>query len=120
MPKGVARNGRVSCKNTPRAMVSPSTRDLEWAAGFLEGEGSFLRHHRGGHYVNASQVNPEPVNRLKALFGGNITPVRAKGRRAAYGMWQVCGTRARGVAMTLYDLLSVKRQGQIRTMLGAA
>ncbi len=42
-----------------------------WAAGFLEGEGYF---ERGKWRMGAAQVNREPLDRLKDVFGGNIYP----------------------------------------------
>lgn len=43
-----------------------STLQLAWAAGFIEGEGSF------SNTVTAAQVQKEPIERLHALFGGRI------------------------------------------------
>lgn len=50
---------------------------IAWAAGFLEGEGWFAyRDSRKGATshprMGANQVNREPLERLQALFGGNI------------------------------------------------
>lgn len=99
------------------ATVTPTTRDLYWAAGFLEGEGYF-GHTGGSEVVRAPQVNPEPVERLLKLFGGRVTLNKRKtpaGNDTQYWVWQVSGARARGVMMTLYSLLSNKRQAQIET-----
>lgn len=46
--------------------------DLAWAAGFLEGEGSFCIRSNGRWFLGAGQVDREPLERLQALFGGNI------------------------------------------------
>ena len=88
-------------------------RDLGWAAGFLEGEGSFNR--RGCERVSAVQVNKEPVDRLLALFGG--ATVQYERKHPVWKptwQWYISGSRARGVMMTLFPLLSHKRQDQIR------
>lgn len=99
---------------TKKATVHPTTRDLEWAAGFLEGEGSFDRRtgKKNSGRVQAYQVNFEPIGRLLALFGG-----AAKKYRQAGWYWYACGSRARGIMMTLYPLMSARRQEQIRVAL---
>jgi hypothetical protein len=105
-----------------RATVSPTVRDLEWAAGFLDGEGCFIRaksSKRGCEMVAAPQKDPELLVRLQSLFGGNLTK-----RLTKWGyhinVWQVYGSRARGVMMTLFSLLSTKRQTAIRLALTGA
>lgn len=95
--------------STPRATVTPTVRDLEWAAGFLEGEGSFSPSARS-HRVAASQNTREPLERLQRLFGGSIC---ANTTTNNVLVWQTYGSRARGVAFTLYPLLSMRRQAQI-------
>lgn len=109
---------------TAKATVHPTGRDIAWAAGFLEGEGSFYRSSKtakGTAYVVAYQNNPEPVNRMLALFGGSLAQ-RAPRRRCPTGawVWRASGARARGVCMTMYPLMSEKRRGQIREALGHA
>ena len=108
-------------KTTPKAAISPTARDLEWAAGFLEGEGSFTMGKPGqriGQRVMAVQVNPEPLLRLQRLFGGGFSPIRRqRSEQQEAFAWRVCGARARGVMMTLYLLLSQRRREQIRVAL---
>ncbi len=106
-----------------------STRDLEWAAGFLEGEGSFsstssiagnteLDRKRYFHQrISAVQVNPDPLGRLKSLFGGNISLTAARGKSKEIFCWSVGGAKARGVMLTLYTLLSDRRKNQIEVAL---
>lgn len=96
---------------TNKACASPTVRDLEWAAGFIEGEGSFpnMKHPR----VCVTQKNLEPLQRLVRLFGGRIYSVKNRD----WAIWQISGPRARGVMMTLYSLMSKRRRGQIRLML---
>lgn len=60
--------------------MSISLVQLGWAAGFLEGEGSFT--NGGSPCVSAGQVQREPLERLSALFGGRIS------QRAPKGVWQ--------------------------------
>lgn len=124
MRPGVRRNGR-QFKGTARASDKPTTRDLEWAAGFLEGEGCFYRDQRrtGGLRVTVAQVNLAPLERLSALFGGNVRLLRRHTRNPRHkdcGDWTIFGNRAAGVMLTLYVLLSTARQAQIRKCLGGA
>lgn len=94
--------------------------ELIWAAGFLEGEGSF---HIGKVskwqqlVVSASQVQLWPLEVLKKSFGGSIYKEPTKGRRQECGKWVVTGPRAAGVMMTLFALLSPRRQEQIKKAL---
>lgn len=92
-------------------MVTP--RQLEWAAGFLEGEGPFVMDP--GIRVSAGQVQREPLDRLVALFGGRIRPVTGRNLHA----WQVSGKAAAGIMMTLYGLMSPRRKDQIARSLAA-
>lgn len=111
-------------RGTKKAAVQPTLRDLAWAAGFLEGEGSFSRTGRAdgtgpsGERVTASQNNREPLDRLAALFGGQprFVPNRKNplSKQPGIWRWEITGPRARGVAMTIYSLLSLQRRAQIR------
>lgn len=99
--------------------------DLHWAAGFLEGEGSFkatncYRDKKSTSYsvnLHISAVQAEsyaPLNRLKFLFGGAICKVkRYQAHHRERKCWTACGAEAAGAMMTLYSLLSTKRKTQI-------
>ena len=88
-------------------------RDLEWAAGFLEGEGSFS----GGRWIRigAAQVQKWPLERLQRLFGGSIVPhhVKSTGKQQPCNQWRLTGHQAAAVMMTLFSLLSPRRKEQI-------
>lgn len=93
--------------------------DLYWAAGFLEGEGCFATDKTKSPKtrVSAHQVNPEPLERLLAMFGGRLRfEIRNKPASDIW-VWTVNGSCARGVMMTLYSLLSKRRQQQVRIAL---
>jgi hypothetical protein len=112
--RGNPGNGRGrEWASTRRATRRPTLRELEWAAGFLEGEASF-----SGGRIHVSQVNPEPLKRLLDIFGGNINEPRqrAVGCRPI-GEWRVSGARARGVLLTIFELMSQRRKAQIRKAL---
>mgnify|MGYP001579347377 CR=1 FL=1 len=105
-----------------QARVSPTTAALAWAAGFIEGEGTFtpLRvKERLYQRLTAYQNNLEPLEKLQALFGGSIwgfTTKRTQARELGH-TWHVNGARARGVMLTLWTFLSAKRRGQLRSAL---
>src|SRR5690349_1350424 len=69
---------------TPKATATPAIADLAWAAGFLEGEGSFQRTGRpgkaGSMLVSAPQVNAEPLMRLQTILGGRVGLRSRKGQ----------------------------------------
>lgn len=89
------------------------THDLYWAAGFMEGEGSFM-NQRNNISLSAVQVQREPLDRLHAMFGGSICKCKGRNERASdYFKWQVTGTPAAGLAMTLFSLMSPRRKDQI-------
>ena len=90
-----------------------SDRDLGWAAGFLEGEGTFYSGHGIG--VTAAQVQREPLERLQRLFGGKISR-RLDHRKITHHpchKWYTSGFRAAAIMMTVYSLMSPKRQEKI-------
>lgn len=100
-------------------MLTP--RFLGWTAGFLEGEGHFYlarnRHNGASPRVVVSQVQREPLDRLKRYFGGYIYwhPHKGKGIH----QWHVSGPTAIGVMMTVYAMMSVKYRAQIRPVIDA-
>jgi len=92
------------------------TTELFWAAGFMEGEGSFhCDKEKSLVRISTPQNVREPLERLLALFGGVIR-LRAqtyKGQPRPIFVWDAVGTRAVGIMMTLYTLLSQKRREQV-------
>lgn len=101
---------------TPRAKIAPSREELYWAAGFLDGEGSF-----DSKKVSASQNDPELLHRLQDIFGGSVNGYKA--RRATHAPmfyhWITSGSRGRGIMMTLYQLLSTRRKARIKMALAS-
>lgn len=113
-------------QSMPKAVSRPSTIELGWIAGFLDGEGSFSTAGTKNYpceTVGASQVERDPLERLQRALGGTIREKKNSangfGGRGC-GMireWKVYGSRARGVMLTVYPLMSERRQGQIRAAL---
>ena len=113
------RTGMLGRVTSPSATVQPRLRDLAWAAGFLEGEGSFSK---GSNRVSASQCQREPLDRLAEMFGGTVRERKDRTERPWHQQqihqWDVSGSRARGVMMTIYLFMSPRRRSQIRASLG--
>lgn len=105
----------------PEPTRIPSSEELAWAAGFLEGEGSFVRTNRGKYFginVIAKQVNPEPPLRLQAIFGGSVRNRAPVGiGRKPYSEWVASGSRARSVIAAVWTWLSAHRKRQINAVL---
>lgn len=91
--------------------------DVAWAAGFLEGEGTFC--NAGSPRVDCGQAQREPLERLVALFGGSLT-LRKKtngfGSKPIW-IWRLYANEAVQVMMTLYVLMSPKRKAEIEAAL---
>lgn len=91
--------------------------DIHWAAGFLEGEGSFtynLANYQTS--IQVAQVQVEPLERLHRWFGGRVCGPYGDNQEthSPYYRWIVTGPRARGVMHTVYSLMSPRRKEQIR------
>lgn len=92
--------------------------DIAWAAGFIEGDGSFTatNSRRTCPCVSAVQMTMEPIEKLLRLFGGRVyTWTHTQGH--IYSKWYVAGARAAGLMMTLYPLMSQRRKDQIEKSL---
>jgi hypothetical protein len=109
--------GRESPK-TPKAVLTPTIRDIAWAAGLFEGEGCAIYASQTTR-LSVSQNDPWILETLALLFGGRIQKRRSRNKLSdnAQWAWTVSGARARGVGMTIYPLLSPRRQAQMRKAL---
>ena len=86
-----------------------------WAAGFLDGEGTIRLENRPKFgavmlEVQAVQVNPVPLLRLKALWGGSISLQKMKPPFADAYHWNVKGRSAIAICAELLPYLTVKRR----------
>ena len=101
----------------------PSMLDISWAAGVIEGEGTFdltrsKPHLQGSARVSAVQKKPWMMVRLKALFGGSIYTSSNQGLgNGDVTRWMLCGVRARGLMMTVYTFMSPHKKKIIKTIL---
>ncbi len=100
------------------------TRELHWAAGFLDGEGCFSHNRPGEPVLTACQASdPELLMRLHKLFGGNVYKRKpehyGKLTRKEIYEWRCHGVKAVGAMMTLYSLMSMRRKTRIRELIAA-
>ena len=101
------------------ASYSPTAKDLAWAAGFIEGEGT-MDWDRGRGRIAANQVTREPLEWLLSMFGGHIysrMPTEGIGKKRVYN-WIATGPRARGIMFSLFSFLTERRREQIKSALG--
>ncbi|NOV24164.1 hypothetical protein E5S69_11640 [Cupriavidus necator] len=96
-----------------------TVREIAWAAGFLEGEGSFTQS-RTCPAVTAAQVQREPLERLQAIFGGTVRLIDRANRKPTeqpHYRWDMYGSKAIAVMMTLWLLMSPRRKEQIEKVI---
>lgn len=89
---------------------------IHWAAGFIDGEGCLTKYSDtpSGIIVQATQNDPELLYRLRSIFGGAVYRHNSDG---SCHQWVTGGARAVSVMMTIYALMSSRRQARIRELL---
>jgi hypothetical protein len=95
-----------------------TVRQLEWAAGFLDGEGYFKGV--ADMRLTVAQTQKWPLEKLQDMFGGNLRFCKRNNqnpRWADYWEWSIFGSGAAGVMMTLWILMSPKKQQEIEETL---
>ncbi len=90
----------------------PMPHDFIWMAGFFEGDGH-PSYARTTEQATLTQKDRWVLDKAQRLFGGKIGGPFSD--RAYY--WRVSGARARGFLMSIYELMSPRRQAQIRRVL---
>ena len=98
-------------------------KDLQWAVGFLEGEGCFS-HNKSSQSVSVYQSgSTETLLRLQRYFGGTIAKKRASGTakfiksKLQKYEWRVYGARARHAMKQVYPHMSIRRKSKILEVL---
>lgn len=89
-------------------------REIAWMAGFLEGEGSFTFRGRNT-CISVMQVQRWPLDQLQEYVGGRLYTTITHNR--PIHVWNMSGPGAIGLMMTVYPLMSPRRQEQIRKVL---
>lgn len=118
-------------KHAPRvasaATLHPTSQDIAWAAGIIEGEGSVCKakkcHYGKGIKLSVVQKDPWLLHKLRDLFGGTVGLNVANkdgytGKHNVIPVWRISGSRAFGLMMTIYKFMSPRRQEQFRTAWG--
>lgn len=100
----------------------PTTGDINWLAGLLEGEGSFgfyPKGKRGSPRIWIGMCDRDVIERCRKVMGGKsgIFERQPHARAKTNHVFSVCGVRAAGWAMTLYPLLGERRRAAVRAML---
>lgn len=115
--RGLPVTHRTTLDEAFRRICSLEPKDLAWAAGFLEGEGSFGHSYNGKLNIEASQKEREPLDRLLRFFGGSLSLGKprgfAKANQVGLWKWMVTGPRALALGLTIWPLLSTRRKHQI-------
>jgi hypothetical protein len=92
--------------------------ELAWAAGFLDGEGSFGVYRKAGRrnliYLQASQCDRRVLDRLQQALGAGKVYGPYEGRRKGwrtYYYFRLTGAKTHGAAEKIWPWLSeVKRE----------
>src|SRR3990167_11149877 len=87
------------------------TKELYWAAGFLDGEGCFTNGKLPYPVIRAGQNERQLLDKLQSVF--HLGSVKKYGKRM-WHEWIVSSSNSIGIMMTLYPLLSTRRQNQIK------
>jgi len=91
--------------------------DIYWIAGFLEGEGSFMRCG-GTITVQAAQVQKDPIDKLVDLCQGRVGYYeRDNPKHNNYYRWAIYGEAAELVMKAIYPIMSSKRKAKIGELL---
>jgi len=89
-------------------MITPI--EIGWAAGFIEGEGCV--GFATGLRLSAAQKQLFPLYKLKNIFGGKVHP------NCKISTWDIHGANAAQVIMTIFALMSPRRQASMGAALG--
>lgn len=92
--------------------MATQVNDIHWLAGFLDGEGCFY-FNRNACRVQVVHKDKWPLLRMQEIVGGTIRRVKNSLNGRMYYALFIVGKRAAGVMMTVYSLMSPRRQEKI-------
>lgn len=103
-----------------------SLRDLYWIAGLIEGEGSFVIHnHLTGtksFQFTMGMTDKDTINKASRILKGNpngyFEGTRNSPTHKRIYRIKMSGVQAIGWMMTLYPLMSQRRQEKIKEIIG--
>lgn len=108
--------GQLNPKTAPT--LHPTVKDIAWAAGIFEGEGTTKNtKNGGGTLLSVAQKERWILDRLRELFGGTVRAYKQYcngpgSEFRTYHRWDLGGPRGRGFLMTIYTFLSPRRKLQ--------
>lgn len=89
-------------------------KNLAWSAGFLDAEGCIHIQKKGERVFNicisASQCVPEPLEKLKSIFGGSVSASTRKGSEVKEFQWSISHLKAENALNKLLPYLVNKRE----------
>lgn len=92
--------------------------DTAWAAGVLEGEGSFVRRSKNSCAISCEMTDLDILVRLQGLFGGSIYEVRKrKDHWKDCWVWRLNGANAVPVMRAILPFMGVRRTARIESLL---
>lgn len=103
-------------------MAIPSTNEIYWGAGLLDGEGCFTLNGGKGTYritpmIGLSMTDLDTVERFQQIFTpSNTIYCRATSHKLIYQL-RVVGKRAVGLMYMFFPLLSKRRRTRIKEVL---
>jgi hypothetical protein len=90
--------------------------DIAWAAGILEGEGTFRLSRRVNVCVKAEMTDEDIILRLQCIFGGHISNVNRPSYKPSW-VWSVTGDRAAVIMRLVLPHMGVRRSIDINNAL---
>lgn len=97
----------------------PTTNDINWIAGLLEGEGCFYQHNKSTVAFCLKMTDEDIVKRASTLLKGSFQgPHGPYGlQRKPYWLTKVYGVQAVSWMMTIYILMGNRRQLKIKELI---
>lgn len=89
-----------------------SKTDIHWLAGYLDGEACFLMN-RGQPRITVGAIDSDLIYKCQRLIGGPVWGPKIYAGKQPEWRWCITGSRAIGTMMTLFSLMSQRRQWQI-------
>jgi hypothetical protein len=100
----------------------PTTNEIYWIAGLLEGEGCFHAQRQFRSYnvlIQLAMTDEDVIERAAKILGWKQRKPcrpRAHQHKTVYSVG-ICGARALGWMQTVYPLMGKRRQAKIRKIL---
>ncbi len=91
---------------------------IQWLAGYLEGEGSFVCKSSGVAIV-AGSTDLDVLESIQKIFGGSIYKIKTRQSHWKQAWrWQITGLQACDLAVELKDFMHLRRKIAIEKLIG--